>query len=101
MLAPVLNAPLSHVSAFLILHELTAIVPLLGLTAAFHYGGWLGQAQGMVESWVGDEKLKEGTDKMERWFRRRGWIKEGEVEGETRGHARTTAGVVVLEWVSL
>ncbi|KAI1438228.1 hypothetical protein GGR50DRAFT_482881 [Xylaria sp. CBS 124048] len=30
------SAPLSHVSAFLVLHEITAIVPVLGLTYAFY-----------------------------------------------------------------
>src|SRR5438105_2020914 len=30
-------APLSHVLAFLILHELTAIIPLLSLFGIFHY----------------------------------------------------------------
>ncbi|KEZ39890.1 hypothetical protein SAPIO_CDS8843 [Scedosporium apiospermum] len=31
------NAPVSHVVAFLILHEITAIVPLFGLFGVFHY----------------------------------------------------------------
>jgi hypothetical protein len=35
------NAPVSHVVAFLILHELTAIVPLIGLASYFHYTNWL------------------------------------------------------------
>jgi hypothetical protein len=35
------NAPGSNVVAFLILHELTAVVPLVGLTAVFHWAGWL------------------------------------------------------------
>ena len=33
------NAPVSHVVSFLILHELTAIIPLVGLAGAFHYWG--------------------------------------------------------------
>jgi len=33
------NAPISHVVSFLILHELTAVVPLVGLAGGFHYWG--------------------------------------------------------------
>lgn len=35
------NAPASNVVAFLILHELTAAVPLVGLAGLFHYADWL------------------------------------------------------------
>jgi hypothetical protein len=35
------NAPVSHIVAFLILHEITAIVPLVGLAGYFHYANWL------------------------------------------------------------
>src|ERR1044071_6938946 len=35
------NAPISHITSFLILHELTAIIPLFGLAAYFHYTHWL------------------------------------------------------------
>lgn len=35
------NAPVTHVVAFLILHELTAIIPLIGLASYFHYANWL------------------------------------------------------------
>ncbi len=31
------NAPLTHIVAFLALHEFTAVAPLLGLVALFHY----------------------------------------------------------------
>ena len=83
LLTPILHAPLSHVAAFLLLHELTAIVPLLGLTAAFHYGGGSARAKEVVEARVGPEKLNAGLEKMERWFRRRGWLADGE-EGRGR-----------------
>lgn len=36
-----INAPLSHVTAFLILHELTAIVPLVGFWYLFHKYHWM------------------------------------------------------------
>lgn len=35
------NAPVSHIVAFLTLHEITAIVPLVGLASLFHYTQWL------------------------------------------------------------
>ncbi|KAF9641384.1 putative mitochondrial seryl-trna synthetase protein [Lasiodiplodia theobromae] len=40
-LSPLRSAPLTHVTAFLLLHEITAIVPLVGLAATFHYADWL------------------------------------------------------------
>lgn len=36
-----INAPLSHVTAFLILHEITAIVPLVGIWYLFHHYNWM------------------------------------------------------------
>src|SRR6266536_4903056 len=38
---PLLSAPVSHVTSFLILHELTAIIPLVGLAVTFHYTNYL------------------------------------------------------------
>lgn len=38
---PLLKAPVTHITSFLILHELTAIIPLFGLAAVFHYTQWL------------------------------------------------------------
>lgn len=35
------HAPLTHIVAFLVLHEITAIVPLVGLATWFHWAGWL------------------------------------------------------------
>ncbi|KAK1070682.1 hypothetical protein LTR12_000070 [Friedmanniomyces endolithicus] len=69
---PLRNAPVSHITAFLVLHELTAIVPLFGLAALFHYSDWLPPfiSEGR---WV-----TEGTEKFGRYFRRKGWISEAE-----------------------
>lgn len=65
------SAPLTHISAFLILHELTAIIPLLGLVGAFHYYQWLPPffAEG---TWV-----VAGVEKFGNYFRRKGWIDAG------------------------
>jgi hypothetical protein len=35
------SAPGANVVAFLVLHEITAIVPLVGLAGLFHWSGWL------------------------------------------------------------
>ena len=35
------NAPVTHVVSFLILHEITAIVPLVGLAGLFHWMRWI------------------------------------------------------------
>lgn len=70
-----MDAPLTHISAFLLLHEVTAIVPLVGLAATFHYTQWLPPfiSEG---KWVSD-----GIEKFGRYFRRKGWL---EVEGVAR-----------------
>lgn len=54
------HAPVRHVVAFLALHEITAVVPLVGLSAAFHWLGMgvLGEvscrfAGGLVVWWCG------------------------------------------------
>ena len=68
---------MTHVVAFLVLHELTAVVPLLGLFGLFHYTehvplGW------MVEHYGG--YVRDGVGRFERWFRRKGWFGFGEQE---------------------
>lgn len=65
---PLRNAPISHVTAFVILHELTAIIPLFGLTAAFHYTNWL-PAYFSEGAWV-----QQGVDKFGRYLRKKGWL---------------------------
>lgn len=65
---PLVTAPLSHVSAFLILHEITAIVPLIGLAATFHYTNWLPPyiSEGR---WINEHVKKFGD-----YFRKKGWL---------------------------
>ena len=90
------NAPVTHVTAFLLLHELTAIVPLFGLAGAFHYYNWLPPyfAEG---AWV-----VSGVEKFGRYFRRRGWIAANEeeaVEDEVkRGYAQQVEHSKSLKW---
>nr|POE87497.1 uncharacterized protein CFP56_30086 [Quercus suber] len=68
--SPLRDAPVSHITAFLVLHELTAIVPLFGLAAIFHYSNWL-------PSYISEGKwVSEGTEKFGRYLRKKGWINE-------------------------
>ncbi|KAF9691147.1 hypothetical protein EKO04_010894 [Ascochyta lentis] len=72
------TAPLSHITSFLILHELTAIIPLLGLAATFHYTHWL-------PSWFAEGAwVLAGVERFGAYFKRKGWIRsEDVVEAET------------------
>lgn len=93
------NAPVTHITAFLLLHEVTAIIPLFSLAGAFHYYHWLPTyfAEG---AWV-----VEGVEKFGRYFRRKGWIEAGEEaeaeqrakDGEDLAQVETTKG---LKWWS-
>ena len=65
------NAPVSHIIAFMILHELTAIVPLLALFGIFHYTDYV------PISYVTDhfgESVQNGVKRYERYFARKGWF---------------------------
>lgn len=67
-LAPIVNAPASHIVSFIVLHELTAVIPVAGLAAVFHTTGWL-------PSWFGEGKwVKEGLEKYGRYARKKGWV---------------------------
>ncbi|KIW29069.1 uncharacterized protein PV07_04912 [Cladophialophora immunda] len=75
------QAPVSHITAFIVLHELTAVIPLFGLAGAFHYWHWLPPyfAEG---AWI-----SAGVEKFARYFRKKGWINEKdemEVEEEAK-----------------
>lgn len=74
-IAPILTAPVSHITSFLILHELTAILPLVSFAAAFHYTNWLPPyiTEG---AWV-----QQGMQRFGPYLRRKGWLGE---EGSTR-----------------
>ncbi|KAI0868326.1 hypothetical protein GGS24DRAFT_218497 [Hypoxylon argillaceum] len=65
------SAPLSHISAFLVLHEVTAILPIFGLTYAFHALDWVPTAWvlGPLAAWA-----EEGLKKYVPYFRRKGWF---------------------------
>ncbi|MCJ1441047.1 MAG: hypothetical protein MMC23_001533 [Stictis urceolatum] len=73
---PLLDAPLTHITSFLLLHELTAVIPLFTLAGIFHYTHWLPPfiSEG---KWISD-----GVEKFGRYFRRKGWLRDGEVTQE-------------------
>ncbi|KAL6237584.1 hypothetical protein BDW75DRAFT_203707 [Aspergillus navahoensis] len=92
---PLLGAPAAHVTSFLILHEITAVVPLFGLVAAFHYGNWLPD----FTSYSGFE---EGTRKFTTWSRKKGWVEDSvDVDVVTAGTTTEKKGVrLVLEFAT-
>lgn len=69
---PLLHAPASHITAFLLLHEITALVPLFGLTACFHYANWV------PESFSEGEWVSKGMEKWGGYLRKKGWLTEEE-----------------------
>jgi hypothetical protein len=79
------GAPLTHVAAFLVLHEITAVVPLLGLFGLFHYA--VAGAYLPVEYLMGNYGgyVQEGVGRFERYFRRKGWFGFGQDTDTTDG----------------
>ncbi|GJN75583.1 hypothetical protein PLICBS_009687 [Purpureocillium lilacinum] len=69
------NAPLSHIVSFLILHELTAIVPVVALFALFHYTTYVPISY-MTEHF--GEYVQGGVARFERYFSRKGWFGFGQ-----------------------
>lgn len=65
------NAPVSHVVSFLILHELTAIVPLFGLFGLFHYTDYTPVTY-MTDHF--GSYVQTGIVRFERYFKRKGWF---------------------------
>lgn len=76
---PLKSAPVSHITAFLILHEITAVVPLFGFAAAFHYFDWLPSS--LVDSAV----VREGSEKFGRYLRKKGWVGQESEDREGSG----------------
>ncbi|KAG0634160.1 hypothetical protein HOY80DRAFT_929129 [Tuber brumale] len=60
------DRPFSHITSFVILHELTAIVPLGGLFLFFHKTRWT--PPGLPGEWVAA-----GVDMFGKYVRRKGW----------------------------
>ena len=94
--SPLISAPLTHISAFLLLHELTAIVPLFTLAGIFHYTQWL-------PPYISEGKwISNGVEKFGNYFRRKGWLGDEEYARRHRWWGRGEGGVrVVVEYVHL
>lgn len=73
------NAPVSHVVAFLILHEITAIVPLFGLFGLFHYTNYVPLGY-MMEHY--GTYVQDGVKRFEKYFKRKGWFGFGDEQNE-------------------
>jgi len=71
---PLLRAPGSHITSFLILHEITALVPLIALV---HYSNWL------PEQVVNGKWVQAGVEKWGRYFQRKGWVESEDVSKPT------------------
>ncbi|KAF4457752.1 hypothetical protein F53441_376 [Fusarium austroafricanum] len=96
------NAPVSHIVSFLILHEITAIVPVLGLFGLFHYTNYVpvDYVTGHFGSYVED-----GVGRFERYFRRKGWFgfrknEDGKVSSTTTTHPESKSEDAVERWHS-
>lgn len=103
--APLLGAPVAHITSFLILHEFTAVLPLFGLVGAFHYGNWMPD---LTSSTGENNAFDEGAARFGRWLRKKGWVDESDVstvaDHEATGLApreKQRAGVrLVLEFAT-
>jgi hypothetical protein len=86
---PLRQAPVSHISAFLILHEITAIAPLFGLAAAFHYTNWL-------PPFISEGKwVSEGVERFGKYMRKKGWIGDENTRGIWFGRGESATRWVV------
>lgn len=77
------NAPVSHIVSFLILHELTAIVPLFALFALFHYTTFVPVSYMTLHF---GSYVETGLSRFEKYFSRKGWFgfQPGDAEQDKR-----------------
>ena len=90
------NAPVSHIVSFMILHEITAIVPVLGLFGLFHY------TDHVPVSYMSDHfggYVQEGLGRFERYFKRKGWFGFGNDEA-TGTNSKQESTDVMERWQS-
>ncbi|KAJ5469947.1 hypothetical protein N7530_007304 [Penicillium desertorum] len=87
---PLFGAPVTHITSFLILHEMTAILPLFGLVGAFHYGTWMPDLASQTSE---TNAFDEGAARFGRWLKKKGWVDESDVS--TVAEHETTGGKTV------
>ncbi|CAN8095973.1 unnamed protein product [Discula destructiva] len=83
------GAPISHVVAFLILHEITAVVPLVALFGLFHCTDYVPLGY-MMENYGGS--VREGVGRFERYFSRKGWFGFGAADADADAAVDVGAG---------
>ena len=94
------SAPVSHIVAFLILHELTAIIPLLGLFGLFHYASSSDPDSSIIPIGYMLEHygsyVRDGVAKFERYFTKKGWFgfEQGQEASGGSGSVAVAGGVV-------
>lgn len=97
---PLINAPVAHVSSFVILHEITAILPLFGLVGAFHYGNWFPDIRHFAPADVVDGAV----DRFGRWLMKRGWVSDDALDEtgstEKEQEAGMEAARLVMEFAA-
>lgn len=87
---PLIDAPLTHISSFLFLHELTAIVPLFALAATFHYTNWL-------PPYISEGKwVTSSVEKFGNYFRKKGWLNEEQNTKRQKWWGKGEQGVRVV-----
>lgn len=90
------NAPITHITSFLLLHELTAIIPLAGLFLTFHYTSYL-------PAYFSEGKyIAEGVTKFGNYLRKKGMLGPNEtisVDPETGELVEGSLGKRVFERV--
>lgn len=98
------DAPVSHAVAFMILHEITAIVPLFGLFGLFHYTNYV-PIDYMMDHY--GRQVVEGVQRFERYFRRKGWFgfgadeaATGETDEKNRVADETDSAAVLQRWTN-
>ncbi|PHH75016.1 hypothetical protein CDD82_4625 [Ophiocordyceps australis] len=76
--------PGSYITAFLILHEVTAVVPLVSLVLLFHYTTFMPMEymMDMMQKYMNDSLVS-----FERYFRRKGYFGFKKEEGANSGEA--------------
>lgn len=83
------GAPVSHVVAFLVLHEITAVVPLFALFGLFHYTDYVPLGY-MMENYGG--YVREGVARFERYFTRKRWFGFGAEDADGLGETKAAVG---------
>lgn len=89
------GAPVSHVIAFLILHEITAVIPLFALFGLFHYTDYVPLGYMMENYGV---YVREGVGRFERYFRRKGWFGFGAEEDGLERAGAVDENAVMDRW---